>query len=220
MPAQQLIELLEQHYQSFSSVVQIARKTGHPVPTDTRGWSQILVSAVTGIKGLERRKGADLVDGSDVKAANTWEAINSPRFNYVLKAGTQGAHSDKLTSLDAMPFLFLVLWDEKSTGERRCRIWCVRPQVDEIFRAICKDWYALRAAEKVGANFQLHPPRGKDFNVITNTCGNLIYPLLFCAERGENGYEIKVSDTAIMKRGLCRKADPTGVLEIVARPAT
>ena len=69
--------LLDHHYHSFYSVVEVARRTGHPVPMDTRGWSQILVSVLTGINGIERKKGADLEDGSDVKGANTWEAIDT-----------------------------------------------------------------------------------------------------------------------------------------------
>jgi len=79
---------------------------------DTRGWSQVLASILSGIKGLERKKGADLDDGSDVKGANTWKAIDTPRFNGVIKAGTKAATSDKLESLDDMPCLYLVLWDE------------------------------------------------------------------------------------------------------------
>src|SRR6266446_6392100 len=99
------LELLDLHYRSFYGVAEIARETDHPVPVDTRAWSQILVSVLTGIKGLKRKKGADLVDGSDVKGANTWEAIDTPRFNGVIKAGTQSATAGRLESLDAMPFL-------------------------------------------------------------------------------------------------------------------
>lgn len=33
---------------------------------------QILVSLITGINGLGRRKGSDLSDGSDVKSVNVW----------------------------------------------------------------------------------------------------------------------------------------------------
>jgi len=65
------IHLLDEHYKSFYSVVEVARETRHPVPADTRGWSQIIISVLTGIKGMARKKGADLEDGSDVKGANT-----------------------------------------------------------------------------------------------------------------------------------------------------
>ena len=37
----------------------------HPVPTDTRAWSQIIVSMVSDIPGIERKKGPDLADGSE-----------------------------------------------------------------------------------------------------------------------------------------------------------
>lgn len=212
-----VLALLDQHYESFYSAVDIARQTGHPVPVDSRGWSQIIVSVLTGIKGLERKKGADLDDGSDVKAANTWEAIDTPRFNGVIKAGTKAKHSGKLESLDVMPFLFLVLWDIKNDGTHRCRIWCVRPQVDDRFRTMCASWYEARdVGEIVSTNFQLHPPRGKDSNLIRNTCGNLNYPLLLCAERTDSRpYELKSFNPDVMENGVCIKADPTGVMQIL-----
>jgi hypothetical protein len=118
------LNLLDQHHDSFFGAVEIARETKHPVPVDSRGWSQILVSTLTGIKGLSRQKGADLEDGSDVKAANTWEAIDTPRFNGVIKAGTKSEVSGSVRYLDVTPYIFLVLWDQKSTGVRRCRTWC------------------------------------------------------------------------------------------------
>ena len=117
--------LLDHHFQSFFSVADVARRTKHPVPMDTRGWSQIIVSVLTEINGIERRKGADLADGSDVKGANTWEAIDTPRFNNVIKAGTYANHSDSMTYLDDTPFLFFVLWDIDPSARHRCRIWVV-----------------------------------------------------------------------------------------------
>lgn len=83
---------------------------------DTRGWSQIVVSVLTGINGIERKKGADLEDGSDVKGANTWEAIDTPRFNGVIKSGTHANYSDSMAYLDNTPFLFPGLM-----GHRPCR---------------------------------------------------------------------------------------------------
>src|SRR3990172_5212628 len=169
------LELLERHYQAFQELVEISRKTGHPVPLDTRAWSQMLVSVLCGIKGLERKKGADLADGSDVKAASTWEAIDTPRFNGVIKAGTKAGTAGRIESLDNMPHLFLVLWDEEPGSScPRCRIWCVRPQVDREFRRMCDAWYSKRRkGEIVSNNFQLHPPRNRNSNVIRNECGNL-----------------------------------------------
>jgi MamI restriction endonuclease len=204
----EVLELLELHYASFHAVVKIATETEHPVPVDTRGWSQILVSVLTGLKGMARQKGADLVDGSDVKGANTWEAIDTPRFNGVIKAGTKAKYAGKLASLDDMPFLFFVMWDHRKPAEiPRCRIWCVRTQQDREFRAMCERWYnACLTGEIKSTNFQLHPPRGKDTDVFTNTYGNLKYPLFFSAERGTAGYTVTTYDPAILKSGNCTKA--------------
>ena len=96
------LEFLNLHHQAYFDAQPYADKTEHPTPDDSRAWSQILVSLLSGINGLARKKGADLADGSDVKAANTWGAIDTPRFNGVIKAGTkticiilsiEGAHS-------------------------------------------------------------------------------------------------------------------------------
>lgn len=207
---EQSLYLLNEHYDAFFSVSKIARETGHPVPMDTRGWSQILVSVLTGIKGLERKKGADLDDGSDVKGANTWEAIDTPRFNGVIKAGTHASHSDSLDYLDTMPFLFFALWDISAIGKHRCRIWAVRPQIDPIFRDMCLGWYEARADGRIrSTNFQLHPPRGKDTNDFRNTFGNLTYPLLFCAEREEEKFKLKSYDYNVMLTGLCVQTETT-----------
>lgn len=204
------LELLDSHYEAFYGVVDLAKETGHPVPMDTRGWSQILASVLTGIKGLARKKGADLDDGSDVKGANTWEAIDTPRFNGVIKAGTKSATSGKIESLDASPYLFLVLWDHApDTGNPRCRIWCVRPPHDPLFRAMAQAWYAkVESGEIRSTNFQLHPPRGWNSNVIRNRCGNLEYPLLFNAERSaETGkYVTTELRPEVMIDGLCKTA--------------
>lgn len=202
---QAALALLDLHYDAFHSVAPFAVETGHPVPMDTRGWSQVLVSTLTGIKGLERKKGADLDDGSDVKGANTWNAIDTPRFNGVIKAGTKAGHSDKIESLDKMPHLYFVLWDETTRETSRCRIWVVRTKDDARFRSMCEAWYAKRAAgEIVSANFQLHPPRGLDTNTFRNTCGNLTYPLLFSAERTKTGrYQQTHLDANAIEQGAC-----------------
>src|SRR3972149_9464601 len=97
---QSALQLLDLHYETFYRVEPLARETGHPVPVDTRAWSQILVSVLCGVKGLKREKGTDLADGSDIKGAITWEAIDTPRFNGVIKAGTQAAAAGRIESLN------------------------------------------------------------------------------------------------------------------------
>ena len=205
---EETLSLLEIHYRAFRDIVDVSLETAHPVPVDTRGWSQIIVSVLTGVKGLKRKKGQDLVDGSDVKGANTWEAIDTPRFNNVVKAGTGAAVSDRVEYLDGVPYLFFVLWDNKSDGTPRCRIWCARSQHDPLFREMCRRWYEAHASgEIISTNFQLHPPRGLDTDEIRNTCGNLLYPLLFCAERRNDRWEAVVYNESVLVDGLCQQAD-------------
>lgn len=199
------LELLDLHYESFFSIAKVAEETGHPVPMDTRGWSQILCSVLTGIRGVDRKKGADLVDGSDVKGANTWMAIDTPRFNGVIKAGTQATTSGRLESLDSMPHLYFVLWDVSPRGNHRCRVWVVRPDSDINFRGMALLWYKAREAGTIKSdNFQLHPPRGLDSDEIRNTCGNLIYPLYFSAEIEPGiGYVLQTFDEDARTSGVC-----------------
>jgi len=202
------LKLLDLHHESFYLVEPYATETGHPVPMDTRGWSQILASVLTGIPGLERQKGADLKDGSDVKGANTWKAIDTPRFNGVIKAGTKSETSGRLESLDEMPHLYLVLWDESPRKKARCRIWVIRTQEDQVFRKMCSGWYELRlAGEIVSNNFQLHPPRGLDTNVIRNTIGNLEYPLYFSAEMVGANYQLQNFDPEARTKLLCSRVE-------------
>ncbi len=169
----EILSLLNAHYEAFYKAKPFADQTAHPVPTDTRAWSQILVSLLTGIKGRKRAKGTDLEDGSDVKGANCWSAIDTPRFNGAIPAGRLSETSRKaedVSALDDIPYIFFVLWDDDSEACPRCRIWCVRPGSDKAFRQICQKWYAQRRSGEIkSANFQLHPPRYCDDNVIRNT---------------------------------------------------
>lgn len=204
-PVDQALDLLNEHFNAFFTSAKYATETGHPVPSDTRGWSQILVSLLTGIKGLERKKGADLIDGSDVKAANTWNAIDTPRFNGVLKAGTNAKHDGTMLSLDGTPNLFFVLWDMAPNDEHRCRVWAVRTQHDPEFRTMAESWFDARTQGVIKSNnFQLHPPRGKDTNTFRNTYGNLDYPLLFCALRPKDAtYYVLSYEPNIITAGAC-----------------
>lgn len=206
-----VIKFLNLHHRAFFNAKPYADETEHPTPTDTANWSQILVSLILDIPGYARKKGPDLADGSDVKAANTWGAIDTPRFNGVIKAGTKSEHSGQLSYLNTTPFLIFVLWDnEPDEGRERCRIWVVRPKKDPIFRAMCALWYLKRKKGLIRSNnFQLHPPRGKNSDIFRNTCGNLSYPLLFEATwlAKKNTYMIDSYSPEILLSGICEKSD-------------
>ena len=184
---------LDLHHGSFYASLKYAEDTRQPAPSDTRAWSQILVSLLTGIKGRSRKKGSDLSDGSDVKAANAWEAIDTPRFNGCIPGGGMSSVSKKdigVDTLDDIPYLFFVMWDHQpETYFNRCRIWCVRAKSDPIFRNIASRWYQERKKGTIiSNNFQLHPPRNQSGNEMRNKCGNFLAPLFFEAvKRPEKG---------------------------------
>ena len=103
--------LLDEHHRSFFTAKPFADRTGHTVPSDTKSFSEILVSLLTGVPGRKRQKGTDLADGSDVKAANVWDAIDTPRFNGCAPAGRTTNTSrkpDDVTALDDIPVLFFL----------------------------------------------------------------------------------------------------------------
>lgn len=205
MNEEKVLEFLNRHHEAFFNAKPYADETLHPTPSDTRSWSQILVSLMTGVSGLASKKGADLEDGSDVKGANTWGAIDTPRFNGVIKSGTKSLKSGKLEYLDDLPHLYFVLWDNEPDNNReRCRVWVVRTQTDEVFRTMCRTWYEQREQGIIKSdNFQLHPPRGRNTNVFRNTCGNLNYPLLFAAEWVDGAYQKTVYDPDTLQTGEC-----------------
>ena len=74
------LNLLNRHHIRFFEAQEFAALTAQPTPEDSRAWSQILISTLTGISGLARHKGQDLEDGSDVKSANAWFSIDRVRF--------------------------------------------------------------------------------------------------------------------------------------------
>jgi hypothetical protein len=212
-PLSAATKILTNHYISFMEAKAFAVSYDQLIPCDTKAWSQILVSALTGIKGLARKKGADFADGSDVKAANYWSAIDTPRFNGSLPAGRTSAASkkaDNVSALDGIPYLFFVLWDERpKNGKARCRVWCVRPGKDRVFRAMATKWYDLRKKGLIKSNnFQLHPPRYTDANVFRNECGNLSYPLLFSAvwEESKTRFAVEAYDPKVLVSGECVEA--------------
>ena len=202
------LNVLKLHHQHFFQAQKFADETLQPTPEDSRAWSQILISKLTGIQGLSRHKGQDLADGSDVKSANAWSSIDKVRFNSVIKAGTKSNLSDTIKYLDHMPFLFFVLWDTNPQNKmERVRIWVVRTQFDQQFRDLADRWYNLRAQGKIDStNFQLHPPVNENNNTLTNDCGNLIYPLLLQAEWNGNEYITLTHNPEALENGECVKA--------------
>lgn len=201
---EEIYKLLLEHRRAFLRAKRFADKTGHTTPSDTKSWSQILASLLLNVRGIERKKGADLADGSDVKAANSWDAIDVPRFNGVVKDG-RVLTSAKADGLKKMPNLIFVLWDETSIGRYdRCRVWIVRTAIDEVFRNVAQKWYK---GNKKSSNFQLHSPIGREDNVVTNKCGNLALPLLLDARFLNGKWHLKAYNSAVLKTGLCRPAD-------------
>ena len=91
------LEILKIHHIHFFEAQEYADWTKQPTPEDSRAWSQILISALTGIPGRARQKGSDLSDGSDVKSPNASYSIDYERINGVIKAGT---HSTLAGSID------------------------------------------------------------------------------------------------------------------------
>ena len=204
------IEMLNTHYDVHTTARHYADLTDHTVPSDTKSWSEILITLLTGIRGRARKKGSDLIDGSDVKAANVWDAIDTPRFNGCVPAGRTSSTSRKpsdVSALDGIPHLFFVLWDtEPIKRTPRCRVWVVGPPRDVLFRKMVDTWYQQCDTGQIkSTNFQLHPPRDKNSNQIRNTCGNLSYPLLFSAERsGSSGYHVVGHNPSVLASGSCK----------------
>lgn len=199
------LRVLNTHHIHFFEGQQYASITAQPAPEDSRAWSQILISTLTGISGVARHKGQDLADGSDVKSANAWYSIDEVRFNGVIKAGTKSHLAGSMAYLDQMPFLFFVMWDNNpDNGRERARVWVVRPKYDILFRAIAQNWYNQLANGMIRShNFQLHPPVNENSNIFTNRCGNLIYPLLLEAEWTGREYVSVYYDPDVLAYGEC-----------------
>lgn len=51
----EVLEFLKLHHEAFFQAAVFAEQTQHPTPTDTRAYSQIVVSLLCGVKGLKRK---------------------------------------------------------------------------------------------------------------------------------------------------------------------
>lgn len=203
-----VLSILKIHHIHFFEAHEFAAMTDQPTPEDSRAWSQILISVLTGIPGLARHKGQDFADGSDVKSANAWFSIDRVRFNSVIKAGTKSKLSGTLDYLDRMPYLFFVLWDYNPDNcNERTRVWVVKPQSDQCFREVAQIWYEQLANGIIHSNnFQLHPPVNENSDIFTNMCGTLEYPLLFIAEWNGHDYETLYYNPDVLHNGECQYA--------------
>ena len=199
-----IIELLNIHKEAFDKSLKFAKATGQPTPQDTAKWSQIFVSLLCDIKGLNRKKGPDLVDGSDVKGACVWDAIDTPRFNGVVPAGRILTKYNN--SADIYNKIFFVMWDYNLEKKERCRVWAVNLKKDKVFNKMVDKWYKQREEGIIKSNnFQLHPPRNKDSNVIRNKCGNLVYPLIFEGIFENNTYIITKKNLDLVDSQTCKE---------------
>lgn len=148
--------------------------------------AQQLTSILTGIPGTGMRgRGDDLSDGSEVKAANTVQATDTPRWNHSLDRKPKRT---KINELLARPSVFYVLFDTKERDEDapfRCRIWRVNPSTDKGYQKLVKNWAANRG--KSTYNMQIQPPRWSVSNEAACLGTHIELPLFFHAEQKELG---------------------------------
>ena len=201
-----ILECLNTHKVAFDKSLKFSKLTGQPTPQDTAKWSQIFISILMNVKGLYQKKGPDLSDGSDVKGACVWHAIDTPRFNGVVPAGR--ILTDYKSSQNIYNKIYFVMWDYNLKKKERCRVWGVNIEIDNVFRNMVDKWYKQREDRIIkSSNFQLHPPRNKDENILRNKCGNLEYPLLFEAFIENESYKIKHKDLNLIKTSKCKIAN-------------
>lgn len=76
---------------------------------------------------------------------------------------------------------------------------------DSNFRLMADAWYTQRNTGIIASdNFQLHPPRNLDNNIMRNNCGILQYPLLLDARVDANGqYYTHEHNPDVLMNGLC-----------------
>lgn len=146
--------------------------TGQGAQIDTGYIAQHLVSLVTQIPGQAMRgKGLDLIDGSEVKAANF---INSrdkkgavaPRWNFTAQ------DEESMESFLEYEKIYLLSLDYNPEDDMRIRIWEINPREHSILSERYEEWMDQKGYPKFSkegvtpsVNFQLFPPKnGTDQN--------------------------------------------------------
>lgn len=160
-----------------------AALTGQSAQVDTGYISQFVASIVLQIPGQGfRGKGDDLTDGSEVKAAANISGVDRPRWNHNLGTVAQDAirrKEKKPTTGEqylSVPFVFYLLADRSASDTRiphpiRVRGWLIDAQNDVAWRSLLTDFLESRTGSKY--NLQLHPPVGRDDDIVVNMLGNL-----------------------------------------------
>lgn len=154
--------------------------TGQSAQIDTGYIAQHMASVTLGEPGQGfKGKGVDLADGSEVKSAALLSGVDRPRWNHNM--GTLA--SDRRRTERGMPpmwqgyleapRIFYVLFDRSpdDPGMLRVRAWCVHPPRDEGWRDLFTRYVEQRSASQY--NLQLHPPIGRNDDLVVNTLGNL-----------------------------------------------
>jgi MamI restriction endonuclease len=154
--------------------------TGQSAQIDTGYIAQHMASVTLAEPGQGfKGKGVDLADGSEVKSAALLSGVDRPRWNHNM--GTLASDRQRAArSIAPMwqgyleaPRVFYVLFDRFPTepAKLRVRAWCVQPRVDAGWRDLFNRYVEQRTASQY--NLQLHPPIGRDDDLVVNTLGNL-----------------------------------------------
>lgn len=160
--------------------------TGQSAQVDAGYIAQFIATIVLGEPGQGfRGKGDDLADGSEVKSATNISGVDTPRWNHNMgtpaddqKRRDEGRSTASEQYLSS-PHLFYLLVDRPlvdygGDGDPvpfRIRAWCIDAQADDDWRDLVMRYVQGRSSSRY--NLQLHPPVGRDDDLVTNTAGNL-----------------------------------------------
>lgn len=154
--------------------------TGQSAQIDTGYIAQHMASVALAEPGQGfKGKGVDLADGSEVKSAALLSGVDRPRWNHNM--GTLASDRQRIARgitpmwkgyIDA-PRVFYVLFDRSPDDIARLRVraWCVHPAHDAGWRDLVMRYVEQR--EGTQYNLQLHPPIGRNDDLVVNTWGNL-----------------------------------------------